>query len=240
MLKLERETLNDRAYAALKQALISGQYRPGHVLVIRKLAENFGISTTPIREALQRLVAERILTLQQNRSIAVPLLSLDTFRELMRIRCAVEGLAGEIAAERMEDAHLHKARAALQGMDAAIADGDGKRYLALNEEFHFAIYTRASAPILLGTIRDLWGRAGPYMTYLIDLASYMPHGNDLHRAILAALEARDGEEVRRQVVIDITTAAEAMMPLVGKSEQIVASDEHLLLAPASELESLRR
>src|SRR6478735_7249750 len=68
------------------------------------------------------------------------------------------------------------------------------------------------------------------MTYLIDLASYMPHGNDLHRAILAALEARNGEEVRRQVVIDITTAAEAMMPLVGKSEQIVASDEHLLPA----------
>jgi hypothetical protein len=87
-------------------------------------------------------------------------------------------------------------------MDAAIAERDGKLYLALNEEFHFAIYTRASAAILLGTIRDLRGRAGPYMTYLIDLASYMPHGNDLHRAILAALEARNGEEVRRQVVIE--------------------------------------
>jgi DNA-binding GntR family transcriptional regulator len=214
MLRLERETLNDRAYGALKQGLISGQFRPGHVFVIRKLAESFGISTTPIREALQRLVAERTLSLQHNRSIAVPVLSNDTFRELMRIRCAVEGLAGEIAAERMADAHIEQARDALRGMDLAIAEGDGRRYLALNEEFHFTIYTQAGAPILLGTIRDLWGRAGPYMTYLIDLASYMPRGNDLHRSILAALEARNGEDVKRQVVTDITTAADAMMPLV--------------------------
>ncbi|TIP70711.1 MAG: GntR family transcriptional regulator, partial [Mesorhizobium sp.] len=115
MLKLEHQTLNDRAYAALKQELISGSFNPGQVLVIRKLAEMFGISTTPIREALQRLVAERLLEMKNNRSIIVPVLSSSAFEELTRIRIAVEGLAGEMAATRITARGLADIRAALQG-----------------------------------------------------------------------------------------------------------------------------
>ena len=80
MSKIEHATLNDRAYLALKRSLISGQFRPGQILVIRAMAESYGISTTPVREALQRLVAERLLVMQPNRSIAVPLLSIETVK----------------------------------------------------------------------------------------------------------------------------------------------------------------
>src|SRR5271163_3805682 len=93
-MKIEYRTLNDRAYGELRKGLISGTFRPGQVLVIRTLAEAYGISTTPVREALQRLVAERLLEMQSNRSIAVPYLSVEKFVELVRIRTALEGLAG--------------------------------------------------------------------------------------------------------------------------------------------------
>src|SRR5262249_35295653 len=66
MSKIEHSTLNDQAYTALKRGLISGTFRPGQALVIRTVAESYGISTTPVREALQRLVAERLLVMQQN------------------------------------------------------------------------------------------------------------------------------------------------------------------------------
>ena len=125
MLQIDRETLNDRAYGALKQNLISGQFVPGQVLVIRKLAEELGISTTPIREALQRLVAERILELQQNRSVAVPRLATATFRELVRIRSALEGLAVEMAVDDVGPAELKQLRKGIAGMDKAIAANDG-------------------------------------------------------------------------------------------------------------------
>ena len=92
MNKIEHQTLNDRAYGEIRKGLISSRFQPGQVLVIRNLAEAYGISTTPVREALQRLVAERLLFLLPNRSIAVPSLSVEKFTELARIRCALEGL----------------------------------------------------------------------------------------------------------------------------------------------------
>jgi DNA-binding GntR family transcriptional regulator len=210
MFKLEHHTLNDRAYAALKQGLISGDFKPGQALVIRTLAETFGISTTPIREALQRLVAERVLEIQLNRTIAVPLLSLSTFTELARIRCAVEGLAGELAAKVFDSEDAARLRGCVAGMDAAIQANDGKRYLSLNEQFHFQIYTRANTPILLDMIKDLWGRIGPYMNYLMETDAYVPQSNDTHRQILAALETRAESLVRVLIVEDISKAAEVL------------------------------
>ena len=212
MLKLERETLNDRAYVSLRRSLISGQFSPGQVLVIRKLADTLGISTTPIREALQRLVAERILEVKHNRSIAVPQLSLEAFRELVRIRCAVEGLATELAASHLARRGLADIREALAGMDAAIAQGDGARYLALNERFHFAIYGAARAPILLDIIQDLWGRVGPYMHYLMEADAYVPQSNAFHRKIVTAIARGDGVAAAGFVVDDISTAAIALIP----------------------------
>ncbi|MBZ9995080.1 GntR family transcriptional regulator [Mesorhizobium sp. BH1-1-4] len=207
MLKLEHQTLNDRAYGALKQELISGGFSPGQTLVIRKLAETFGISTTPIREALQRLVAERLLEMQNNRSIIVPLLSEPAFEELTRIRIAVEGLAGEMAATRMSESALIDIQAALAGMQRAIEAGDARAYLALNEAFHFAIYRHAGAPILLNMIHDLWGRVGPYLKLLMKADRYIPQSNDAHLRIVAALEERNGPAVQACLAEDIAVAA---------------------------------
>ncbi|AGB47656.1 GntR family transcriptional regulator [Mesorhizobium sp. B2-3-14] len=207
MLKLEHQTLNDRAYGALKQELISGGFSPGQILVIRKLAESFGISTTPIREALQRLVAERLLEMQNNRSIIVPLLSAPAFSELTRIRIAVEGLAGEMATSRMTESGLADIQAALGDMQRAIEAQDATAYLALNEAFHFAIYEHAGAPILLNMIRDLWGRVGPYLKLLMRADRYIPQSNDAHRGIVAALEQRNGPAVRASLEEDISVAA---------------------------------
>ncbi|WP_027145098.1 GntR family transcriptional regulator [Mesorhizobium sp. WSM3626] len=207
MLKLEHQTLNDRAYGALKQELISGGFSPGQTLVIRKLAETFGISTTPIREALQRLVAERLLEMQNNRSIIVPLLSAPAFAELTRIRIAVEGLAGEMATSRMTESGLADIQAALAGMQRAVEAQDATTYLSLNEAFHFAIYEHAGAPILLNMIRDLWGRVGPYPKLLMRADRYIPQSNDAHHRIVVALEQRNGPAVRASLEQDIVAAA---------------------------------
>ncbi|WP_192248301.1 GntR family transcriptional regulator [Mesorhizobium caraganae] len=217
MLKLEHQTLNDRAYGALKQELISGGFSPGQTLVIRKLAETFGISTTPIREALQRLVAERLLEMQNNRSVIVPLLSVPAFEELTRIRVAVEGLAGEMAAARITERGLVDIQAALAGMQHAIEAGDARAYLTLNEAFHFAIYQHAGAPILLNMIRDLWGRVGPYLKLLMEADRYIPQSNDAHRKIVAALQEGSGPAVRSSIDEDISAAAAVLVSLLPKT-----------------------
>src|SRR5215510_11731609 len=139
MARLEHQTLNDRAYAALKKGLMSGQFRPGEVLTIRQLASAYGISATPVREALQRLVAERSLEPLRNRSIGVPIPTLEKFVELRRVRCLLEGLAGELATPNFKPADIARLDRIIEEIDRDIADGNAAGYLRRNEKFHFLI-----------------------------------------------------------------------------------------------------
>jgi DNA-binding GntR family transcriptional regulator len=211
-MKIEHKTLNDRAYDELKKGLIASEFRPGQVLVIRTLAETYGISTTPVREALQRLVAERLLEMQPNRSIAVPYLSVEKFVELVRIRTALEGLAGELATANIRKAHIQRLNKLRKDAADAIARGDGRAYVAINQKFHFVIYENAGSPQLLRIIQDLWSQVGPFLNRLFDDEDYVGHANDEHDKITLALEAGDANAVRQHLVDDITIAAKSLTP----------------------------
>jgi DNA-binding GntR family transcriptional regulator len=210
--KLEHQTLTDRAYAEIRKGLISGRFQPGQVLVIRSLAEAYGISATPVREALQRLVAERLLVALPNRSIAVPSLSVEKFAELARIRGALEGLAAELAASNVKPQHVSKLKGLLAEIDAAVAARDSRLYTNLNQKFHFVIYERADSPHLLRMVQDLWTQVGPFFTGLFSDASFVCHANDQHARIVRALEQGNAAEVREAIVEDISMAAESLRP----------------------------
>src|ERR1700733_7046204 len=93
LLRVDRETVQDRVYAALRDKLMRGGFEPGQKLKIAELAQAFGTSAMPVREALNRLVAERAIESLRNRSVRVPALSQDCLQDLMEARYAVEGLA---------------------------------------------------------------------------------------------------------------------------------------------------
>jgi DNA-binding GntR family transcriptional regulator len=225
MVKIEHTTLNDRAYLALKRGLISGAFRPGQALVIRSVAESYGISTTPVREALQRLVAERLLVMQPNRSITVPLLSIEKFTELYRIRCALEGLAAELATANIQPRHVKRLRKIFFDIEKTIAERDSRAYLLLNEKFHFLIYECAESPLLLELIQDRWSQVGPFFNALFEDTEYLPHANEHHMRIVEALAAGDAAGVRRSIVDDISTAAHSLLPRL--QEVVSAHANHL-------------
>jgi DNA-binding GntR family transcriptional regulator len=211
MAKIEHRTLNDRAYDEIKKGLISGAFRSGQTLVIRTLAETYGISTTPVREALQRLVAEHHLAMLPNRSIVVPTLDPARFVEIFRIRRELEGLAGELAAPRIGAPQLGRLRTLVEAMDRSLA-GSGESYQALNQRFHFAIYERASSPVLFTMIGNMWSQVGPFFNELTEDDIFVAKANDQHRAILLALQARDSAAVRRCLSLDISVAADHLIP----------------------------
>ncbi|MCP1119425.1 GntR family transcriptional regulator [Robbsia andropogonis] len=211
--KLEHQNLNDRTYAIIKSGLISGSFHPGQYFIIRTVAERYGISPTPVREALQRLVAERLLVMTASRSIIVPTLSADEFTEIYRIRCELEGLAGELAAAHCRTADVNRLTKIMDGIDKAIAGGDKTAYRQLNERFHFSIYEKAGSPRLLEIIQNLWGQVGPVFYGLFDDPDYGgTHANLHHRAIVDALKARDAHAARQRLVDDIVAAREALLP----------------------------
>src|SRR3982075_2356471 len=100
--RIDRETVQERVYGVLRDRLMRGGFEPGQKLKIAELASALGTSAMPIREALNRLAAERAIESMPNRSVRVPSLSKESLRDLMEARCANEGLAVERAAANMD------------------------------------------------------------------------------------------------------------------------------------------
>src|SRR3979490_191437 len=99
--RIERETVQDRVYSVLRDQLMRGGFEPGQKLKIAELAEALGTSAMPVREALNRLAAERAIESMPNRSVRVPALSRECLQDLMEARFAVEGHAVARAASNM-------------------------------------------------------------------------------------------------------------------------------------------
>ncbi|MGD9538073.1 MAG: GntR family transcriptional regulator [Alphaproteobacteria bacterium] len=207
----EGEPLNGRVYARLRAQLMSGMFEPGEVVSIRGLAERLGTSTMPVREALHRLIADNALEARANRTIAVPIITRASYRQVYEVRMALEGLAAENAAGRLDAAQLRRLDELTQGMTEAVAEDDPQTYLALNKEFHLTIYQAAGNPLLLDLIEKLWVRAGPVMNYLFRNSSVAMQAVEPHEAIVAALRKADGSAARAAVQRDIREAAPALV-----------------------------
>jgi DNA-binding GntR family transcriptional regulator len=206
--KVEKFTLQEQIYEQLKTGLMRGRFSPGDVLVTRKLAEEMGTSVMPVRDALQRLAAERALILLPNRSVAVPTTTRDQFDQLTEIRTRLESLAAERAASRIDKAELAALVDLNMRMEEAILQSDGSTVLETNMALHLKVYKAADAEILLGTIESLWLRFGPLLVVPLYRRSEMfDQGAVHHRDLIAALAARDPAAASRAVRADIEQAA---------------------------------
>jgi DNA-binding GntR family transcriptional regulator len=100
---IEHSTLWDRAYSSLRAAVLAGRFAPGERVVLRKVADDLGISLTPVRDAVNRLIAERVLErggLGPAGAAVVPLLTPEQFDQLMIIRSSLEPIAAAAAGFR--------------------------------------------------------------------------------------------------------------------------------------------
>ncbi len=187
------DTLGDQACRSLRAALRRGVLAPGEKLATRRIAATLGVSLTPAREALNRLVAERVLEQRDDRTIAVPELSRDRYRELLLIRVELETLAARLGCAALAaPAPLARLRALYDAQQAAFLARDPAGALQLNEDFHFTIYAAAGMPTLLQMIESLWLQTGPTMRLLYP-ASFDAGwiGRHNHTAMLNAIAAGD-------------------------------------------------
>lgn len=199
---IPRETLQDEVYRSLIDLILDGGIAPGQLVTIQGLADTFGTSAMPVREALKRLAAANVLTVVSGRSIGIPPLSAARLDDLHRVRREIEPLAAEWAVPAMDANRLAGLRRELAGMTQAVASGDGRAFLRANRAFHFAIYAAAGSPTLDRIIESLWLQISPYFN-LLGKAGAMPVNNTEHEALMGALEAGDAAAARNSLVRDI-------------------------------------
>lgn len=199
------DTLGDQACRSLRAALRRGALAPGEKLATRRIAATLGVSLTPAREALNRLVAERVLEQRDDRTIAVPELTLARYHELVLIRLELETLAARLACSALAaPAPLARLRALYDAQDTAFVARDVTGTLQLNADFHFTIYAAAGMPTLLQMIESLWLQAGPTIRLLYP-ASFAAGwiGQRNHATMLNAIVAGDAEALMAGVRQDL-------------------------------------
>lgn len=194
---------HDRLYRGLRQQIMHGELAPGLALTIRGLAKAYGMSMTPVREALRRLAAEGALTLSASGRVTTPELGNERIEELAALRALIEP---ELASRALPRAHMALIER-LQAINMANAEAAVKRdavaYIRTNLEFHRTLYLRAQAPAMLAVAETVWLQLGPTMRALYArLRRSEPP--QTHRMIIAALKAGDEPALRLAVRTDVT------------------------------------
>ncbi|RWC43248.1 GntR family transcriptional regulator [Mesorhizobium sp.] len=223
-----RVTVQDGVYQQLRHALMVGSFDPAQVLTIASLAEAFGTSNMPVREALRRLAAENALEISQNGSACVPIVTRARLDDLCRARVAVEGLAAELGAPRLTASDIATLQQITADQQAIGRNGSIYELIAKNQQFHFTIYRASGSDVLFQLIETLWLRFGPYMRLLSNhVAPLMRAGtmepSGRHTAIIAALKVRDFPRAREEVIADIRTTQEtlrAICPAVPEARPV--------------------
>jgi DNA-binding GntR family transcriptional regulator len=202
-------TLQERVYLRLREALYQGKFSAGETLTIRGLAAALGTSAMPVREALQRLAAEKALVQTPSRSIRVASFTPELFWELIRIRMSIEGMATRRAALNSSAGLVESLREINASMIAAIKTGFTEDVLDANKRFHFAIYEAAEMPQLLEIINNLWLRTGPYLgvAYRMGYSDPFLTGTRFHERVVQAIERHDGRRAASNLKVDIWATA---------------------------------
>lgn len=211
-----RTTVADDVYQKLRSRLIAGAYLPAQKLTLRGLAQEFGTSVMPVRDAVRRLVAQAGLQVNDNRTIRVSAPTSEQFDEMLRIRVALEGLACETAVRRIRDAEISRVRQLAQRFEReALRLRPNPEVLArINRDFHFALYRCSRMPQLLEMIESLWVQVSPMLTLAIrHTAQGLTRRDALrhHTRLVESIERRDPVKARQALVADIREAGELIL-----------------------------
>jgi len=202
--KIAKGNLSEQVYGTIRASLMDGRYEPGERLTIASLAEQLGVSITPVREAIFRLVTERALEMRAATSIHVRRLTAAELREIQIIRHHLEGEAAAQAACRIAPAAL-LALEQLQADFTRAAASDPVEASRANRDFHFRLAEAAEMPLLYATIEAMWAQMGPliHLYHLNTPTRVLASGDHGHYPVLRALAARDGAAARAAIQADI-------------------------------------
>lgn len=188
----KRPTLAVQLVEQLRQLIFDGDLAPGSRLQEAELSQRFGVSRTPLREALKLLTAEGLITIEPNRGATVTELSVTELAETFPVMGVLEALAGELAASHADDDDLKALRTLHDAIVAGYRSKDLKSYFAANQAFHERLVEAAHNETLATHYHQLAGRVRR-ARYRANLSpARWAQSVDEHEQIIAALESRDG------------------------------------------------
>ncbi len=186
-------TAQEAVLAELRRAIISGELRPGEQVLQDALAERFGVSRVPLREALKILEGEGQVIYRPHRGYFVAELDIDDLREVYRIRDLLESEAVRVAVPKITREQITALAEALEAVEHASAAGDLQMMTEANRRFHFGLIESAGMPRLSRLVRVLWDATDVYRSLYYSDGNHREAVHDEHRAVLEAVRLGDAE-----------------------------------------------
>lgn len=222
MAKLEKFTLNERVYQQIRASVVNGELSANDHLDEQALADEMGVSRTPIREAIGKLTKEGLIEYRPYQGNFVRAFSAKQVNDLYEVRKTLEALAARLAVPQLTDAHVAELRAILQAVHDAYKRGDLIAYGTADRRFHNAIAQYSGNETLIESLDRLSLQIQLVRTAANHDPGVVERTAQQRPAILAALEARDGEHAARLMEEHIEDVRRAVVAQIEGEERAAA------------------
>lgn len=201
---LARANLSEQLYRDLRQALMDGHFRPGQRLTVAGIADQYGTSITPVREAISKLASERALEVRAATSILVPKLTPEHLREIIAVRIELEGMAAHCLTLSVSTEEIDEFET-LNSSFAQAAASNPELASRLNRDFHFKILKLARMPYIESICENMWTLMGPFIRTLHEEtpARTLTDKDHQHYHFIKALKAGNADAAKHAMQEDI-------------------------------------
>jgi len=218
------QSVSDQVFFYLKEKIINNELVPGSVLSIYRLSSEFGISNTPVREAVVRLESLDLVTVNRNRNITVSAMSRDKILDILEMRRLLETYGSRTAALDITDGEIESLEKVLNGVQANPADFE--QYKRSDLELHEAITRHIKNREIQASLKNLSVSSLRIRYYARfygeehnpDLVESVKKITAEHRAILDALKTRDPGKVERAVAYHLLNAEERTLAALNRMD----------------------
>jgi DNA-binding GntR family transcriptional regulator len=198
----------------LRRAIFKGELKGGQQIRQTEIAEQFGTSRIPVREALKQLEAEGLVTLHPNKGAVISTLSAKEAREIYEIRELLETGAVKFSIEKVTESDLARAEEILKQIDN---EEDAGKWLDLNWEFHSCLYSPAGRPKLISLINNLHINVNRYIRIYLELMNYEERSQNEHYEILNAYRNKDQEGAVQATIKHLQHASNQLVTYLSET-----------------------
>lgn len=202
--------LRDVVFNTLRQAILTGELKPGERLMEIHLANKLGVSRTPIREAIRKLELEGLVTMIPRRGAEVAQITGKSLQDVLEVRRSLDALCAELACERISDQEVAELEAACQAFEEATATKDTRTIAAADVALHDIIVKATGNKRLVQLVNNLAEQMYRYrFEYIKD---FTMHGTliEEHRIIFEAIRRKDKATAANAAITHIDNQMEAI------------------------------
>ncbi|HXE39030.1 MAG TPA: GntR family transcriptional regulator [Azonexus sp.] len=210
MTRIAPTALYQEVAERLRQRIFNHELTPGTWIDEQKLAEQYGISRTPLREALKVLASEGVVELKPRRGCYVTEISRQDMDDIFPLMAMLEGRCALEAVRRAKPADLRALKAIHERLEVAAKDGRIDAFFEANQEFHRLIQELANNRWLLSVIQDLRKVLKLSRLHSLSLEGRLQQSLEEHRAIMAAFEANDAEQAEKHMQDHLLSSRQAL------------------------------